>query len=467
LVLVCLLAILLLPLHKTCAQDFQIENVTDRIHLVSGPESGEVQVVIESEKGLVVFDSFWSQITAQAFKDEIVRALGRDDFAYNINMTDRLDMFGGNAAYNDALIISHRNFLDKYEDREDEVEAEIQRLIEMWRWKEDVSRERLETHEDGSEAALNEERWMNTCKNRADQLEAGFAFVLPSLCFSDRLTLDLGDITLELIWFGKAGHYNGISVAVVPEESVAIIPSFIMHPGHLAPHPHGEYAELDVPRWIAVLAELLEGEDAVETVVCGIGDVWSRERAHGRLEYIRRLWSSVGDLEAAGKDIREILEQCSLDSDFAFVKEMQIYRDSGDDWVRPQHRTHIWLFFLQQKGELASEIITQGGVDSLQASLKRIRDSRDHGSGIYIDEGLVNRIGYSLMNDGHLPEAIEVFKLNVETFPESFNVYDSLGEAYMNNDDREKAIYNYQRSLELNPENANAREMLERLQGAG
>jgi tetratricopeptide (TPR) repeat protein len=62
-------------------------------------------------------------------------------------------------------------------------------------------------------------------------------------------------------------------------------------------------------------------------------------------------------------------------------------------------------------------------------------------------------------------EAIEVFKLNVEDFPASFNVYDSLGEAYMIDGDKELSIKNYQRSVELNPANANALEMLRKLRG--
>ena len=119
------------------------------------------------------------------------------------------------------------------------------------------------------------------------------------------------------------------------------------------------YAELDVPRWIAVLEELLEGEGSVETVICGIGDVWTRERALTRLEYIRRLWNSVGSAEAAGMTLGEIQDRCSLDGEFAFVKEYQIYKDSGDDWVRPQHLTHVKLFFLQLKDELASALATQ------------------------------------------------------------------------------------------------------------
>ena len=120
----------------------------------------------------------------------------------------------------------------------------------MWRWKEDVSRKRLASHEQGSEKAINEERWMNTCKQRADELEQGFSLLLPIVFYNDRMDLDLGNITLKLIWFGKAGNYNGMTVVVIPEERLAIIPGFILHSQHLAPYPYDGDVKRDVPRWI-------------------------------------------------------------------------------------------------------------------------------------------------------------------------------------------------------------------------
>ena len=57
--------------------------------------------------------------------------------------------------------------------------------------------------------------------------------------------------------------------------------------------------------------------------------------------------------------------------------------------------------------------------------------------------------------------------MNVELFPASSNVYDSLDEAYMESGERELAIELYERSLELNPENANAVAKLEELRSGG
>jgi CubicO group peptidase (beta-lactamase class C family) len=78
-------------------------------------------------------------------------------------------------------------------------------------------------------------------------------------------------------------------------------------------------------------------------------------------------------------------------------------------------------------------------------------------------ENTLNMIGYYLVNRKMLPEALQVFQLNVEEYPESWNVYDSLAEAYMLIGDKENAINNYNESLMLNTENENAREKLKNL----
>jgi CubicO group peptidase (beta-lactamase class C family) len=82
-----------------------------------------------------------------------------------------------------------------------------------------------------------------------------------------------------------------------------------------------------------------------------------------------------------------------------------------------------------------------------------------------VDENRLNHLGYTLMGERRYATAIVVFKVNVEFYPGSWNVYDSLGEAYMNASDKDLAIQNYRKSLELNPNSANGRKMLEKLQG--
>jgi tetratricopeptide (TPR) repeat protein len=95
-----------------------------------------------------------------------------------------------------------------------------------------------------------------------------------------------------------------------------------------------------------------------------------------------------------------------------------------------------------------------------QALLKFIQDPlHKYGTA----EADINRLGYEFINDKKFDQAIQVLKLNVEAFPGSFNTWDSLAEAYMDQGDKQLAIENYSKSLELNPNNGGARIQLARL----
>jgi predicted alpha/beta superfamily hydrolase len=80
-----------------------------------------------------------------------------------------------------------------------------------------------------------------------------------------------------------------------------------------------------------------------------------------------------------------------------------------------------------------------------------------------LDESELLMFGYRFLEHGNLDEAIRLFKYAVETYPNSWNSHDSLAEAYMNNGQIELAILHYRKSLELNPKNTNAFEMLKKI----
>ena len=75
-------------------------------------------------------------------------------------------------------------------------------------------------------------------------------------------------------------------------------------------------------------------------------------------------------------------------------------------------------------------------------------------------KGLMNSLGYYLLGNEKVDEAITVFAQNVKDHPKSFNVYDSLGEGYKVKGDKENAVKYYNKSLELNPGNTNGIKML-------
>ena len=79
------------------------------------------------------------------------------------------------------------------------------------------------------------------------------------------------------------------------------------------------------------------------------------------------------------------------------------------------------------------------------------------------NERELNLLGYTYLRANKIEEAIAIFKLNIQEYPKSWNVYDSYAEALMVNGENEVAIENYKKSLELNPNNKQGIEQLKKL----
>jgi CubicO group peptidase (beta-lactamase class C family) len=99
-------------------------------------------------------------------------------------------------------------------------------------------------------------------------------------------------------------------------------------------------------------------------------------------------------------------------------------------------------------------------LDGAEPAIAIVRRLQDKGAATPVPEGEVNNMGYWLLARDRLDEAILLFELNVELYPEAWNVYDSLGEAQLKKGLRAEALSNYRRSLELNSENVNAARVL-------
>jgi FKBP-type peptidyl-prolyl cis-trans isomerases 1 len=102
--------------------------------------------------------------------------------------------------------------------------------------------------------------------------------------------------------------------------------------------------------------------------------------------------------------------------------------------------------------------------DSIPAAINKYYDLKKNNFNDYnFKESQLNGFGYQLLQVGKIDQAIAILKLNVESYPGSANVYDSLGEAYMVKGNKEEAIMNYEKSLKLNPKNKNAEDNIKKL----
>ena len=82
-----------------------------------------------------------------------------------------------------------------------------------------------------------------------------------------------------------------------------------------------------------------------------------------------------------------------------------------------------------------------------------------------INQRRLNRMGYNFIRANKISEAKEIFKINIALYPNKSSVYDSMGDAYINEKDTVKAIEYYKKSLAINPENRNSLKNLKKLKG--
>jgi len=104
-------------------------------------------------------------------------------------------------------------------------------------------------------------------------------------------------------------------------------------------------------------------------------------------------------------------------------------------------------------------VIEGKGIDAGIAHYNSIKDAE----GYDLSEREMNVIGYQLMASDKFEAASRVFQLNVDAFPTSSNTYDSLGESFMKLGEKNLAIKNYRKSVELNPNNQGGIDALKKL----
>jgi CubicO group peptidase (beta-lactamase class C family) len=106
--------------------------------------------------------------------------------------------------------------------------------------------------------------------------------------------------------------------------------------------------------------------------------------------------------------------------------------------------------------------VVNRGVDAAIAQYRQLKQTNPNGYDF--GEPALNVIGYLLLEKGRDADAIAILKLNVEEYPKSGNVYDSLADAYAKDGQQQLAIANYRKSLEIDPKNQNTVDKLKGLE---
>lgn len=320
---------------------FRTQRLSEKVLLLTEISPMEnIVVALATAKGLVVVDATGSPHTAGLLRGVIEEEFGRDDFAYLVQTHYHWDHAWGNAAFPEATIVAHaaaREMINR--DRTllpDILSNRRQHLRE-------VEDELAALDQDSPERGPLELR--RAFQERSVRgMEGGFDIRTPEITFTDRLELDLGDLTLHLAFFGRAHSGNDVLVQI-PEEELLLTGDLFLDIGWLP--LFAGLPDLDIPRWIKVLTVALDGEDPVSQVVPGHREAWSREKFELWRGYIVDLWEGVKLAKAEGGTLEEALGRFPLDERFDYLKDLD---HTEEELVRFQ-RQNVEAFWRQLSGE--------------------------------------------------------------------------------------------------------------------
>ena len=304
------------------AEYVRIERLSERVLLAYWLGTGRCNITaIQSEKGLVVVDTEMSPRIMAPIKARIEKEFGRNDWAYVINTHAHIHHAGGNSLFPDAVVVGHDN-LPK------DMEWLVRKQTDPERKRKDIERSRL-TLQNLSAAlprfrrnSLQAKRILGEIefyKRYIQDVEEGFEIIRPSLTFTDRHTLDLGDLRLELVFFGK-GHSRSDTLIYVPQERLLVTGAIMYQRRHLP--EIGEESELkDLHRFMAVLDEFLAEEVKISHVVPSHSPRLLKTDLRPVLEYYRKMLAEGRVARKEGLTLEQATERMSVRNMFSEFRE--------------------------------------------------------------------------------------------------------------------------------------------------
>lgn len=435
--------------------DIKYDRLSDKVLVLWGGEVYRDQVIaVATEKGIVMIDAGKSPTLTAEYRKIIEREFRRNDFAYVIDTHYHYDHTSGNQVFDDATIIANqktpalmKNWADN---RQAFVDARRANQLPRWINQRDAA-------EPGSEEWKRFNDFVTTQVVMLDDYENDYIMTLPDITFNDKMTLDMGDATFYLYYFGEGMHTGDDILIHYPEEKILFSGDLFYGKWFcfaFVPHFDGE-------RWIKVLDEIFDNNEIK----------WVYDNHNGRMSgefitlfknYMKDVWESLVQAKESGMSFEKVKDVYSFDNKFTYIEKSGL----DENTLRANHESNImftWYCINNTKSasDVLAEVINSEGIKAAVSKYAEIKEAPPEK--YFFDERELNNLGYQLMGRGKITEAIEIFKIMVEKYPNSANAYDSLGEAYLNNGQRDLALRNYEKSLQLNPSNTNAANILKQL----
>jgi len=277
----------------------------------------------------------------------------------------------------------------------------------------------------------------------------------PSVTVTEEATVHFNNEVIRLLPM-PGGHTAGDMVVHFTKARVACIGDLVL----LGTFPNADPGRGgDAQRLIEVLNHLHEMLPTETTLVAAHGGAFTMDELEAYIEMIEGTVTAVAAEVSAGRSFSEIVKLNPL-VPWAEWESPEVGL-TFENWITEVHASLAGSYKQSICAPMTEALLSEG----VEAAVRRYRQlKKEEPEGWRFAENELNMLGYQLLARDQIDGAIVVFELNVEAFPDGFNAYDSLAESYMVAGRTEEAIANYERSLELNPENTNAVTMLARLQ---
>jgi glyoxylase-like metal-dependent hydrolase (beta-lactamase superfamily II) len=282
--------------------------LSDRILvLTSNTPTFNNVTAINTDRGIVVIDTTPSPADARQLRTLIEKEFGTDTIRYTINTHHHWDHFFGNQVFADSTIIAHEKAPEQMRGLIPESGH-----VAPWLKHDPVEPRQVELAglEVGSEKAVQLQNEIDWFLETYNVLENDFTATYPTLTFSDRLTLDMGDLTIDLYYYGAADTDNSILIHV-PEEDTVISGDLYWFGGVFTEIE--DTSALDINRWLETIDTILRDDKEVRWLIGGHKNVWPGTDLTLRRNYIERLWTSLGSAHTAGLTLDEARSENSSD----------------------------------------------------------------------------------------------------------------------------------------------------------
>lgn len=436
----------------------RVNRLTDRVAVFApGKYAPPASIaVISTDQGLILIDTGLSRKLTQAVMAEVGKVMGRSDVLCVINTHHHFDHTSGNPLFPGVDVIGHENAGPAIARAAAGAATNIPRIEARIRQRED----RLKTLDADSTDARGLVESNRFDRIVLEETRAGLVPTPPTKTFGDKLTHDAGGLELRLYSFGRAHTDNDI-VVHVPALGL-LFTGDLFHTDSIS--VTAAQAPFDVPRWLEVLGEVLKPGSDVRTVVGGHMLVYTREWLDAQHRYISDLWAAVLKAKAAGTTLEQFKTGLPLGDAFGYLEP---HFDLNAQPNVARHQANIqdfWRVGMKSASAEIERVVREAGPDAGRARFDALL--ADGEREFYLDERELNALGYRFMNqERKIDEAVAVLEMNTRAFPRSWNVWDSLGEAFYFKNDRDRAERCYEKSLELNPDNQSGKNALSRIRG--